>query len=352
MLKQNKMTTQKTVLIPNALLKHKTIHKQKTVLEQKALHKQNKMILIMSAISVLSVILFMTINIDFKYYEYALSIRAPKVIVMIFTAFCIGTASIIFQSIINNTIVTPCLLGINSLYILVHTIVIFVFGSTSIVALNRELSFFINLFVMSLASVVIYSIFFKKTKGNVLYILLTGTVMATFFTSITSTMQRVMDPNEFLSLQSSLYASFSKVNSEILLFAFIVIIGIMIYVRKELLLLDVITMGKDQAINLGIDYDFTVRKLMVAVTLFISVATALVGPISFLGLIIANLSRQAFKTYRHKYLITGACLIGIITLVLGQSLIEHVFHFGINIGVFINIGGGIYFLYLLLRNRS
>lgn len=99
------------------------------------------------------------------------------------------------------------------------------------------------------------------------------------------------------------------------------------------------------------DYDKTIRRLLLGVTLFIAIATALVGPISFLGLIIANLSREVFKTYRHSYLILGSCLIGTIILIAGQILVEHVYNFSMPISVFITVGGGIYFLYLLMRQR-
>jgi iron complex transport system permease protein len=128
------------------------------------------------------------------------------------------------------------------------------------------------------------------------------------------------------------------------------IVGLIIILRRDIALLDIIALGKDQSINLGMDYDKTVRRLLLGVTLFIAIATAMVGPISFLGLIIANLSRQLFKTFRHRTLIFGSVFIGMFILLMGQSLIEHVFSFNVNISVFINVGGGGYFLYLLLRN--
>jgi iron complex transport system permease protein len=175
--------------------------------------------------------------------------------------------------------------------------------------------------------------------------------MATLFGSITSTLQRIMDPNEFATLQNALIASFHKVNSGIILFSAVTVSAIIFFLRRDLGVLNVIALGKDQAINLGVDYDRTIRRLLIGVTLFIAVATAMVGPISFLGLIIANLARQLFRTYRHTYLIFGSALIGMTTLLAGQTLIERVFSFNANIGAFINTGGGIYFLYLLLRNR-
>lgn len=104
-----------------------------------------------------------------------------------------------------------------------------------------------------------------------------------------------MDPNEYDTLLTSLVASFSNINSEIIIFSVIILALIGVIFRKELALLDVITLGKEQAINLGVDYDRCIRRLLLAVTLCIAVATAMVGPISFLGLIIANISRQLLK---------------------------------------------------------
>lgn len=140
-------------------------------------------------------------------------------------------------------------------------------------------------------------------------------------------------------------------NSDIILLAIILMIIIVFVLRKELEVLDVITLGKEQAVNLGVDYDHTIRKLLLGVVLLISVATALVGPISFFGLIVANLSRQMFKTYRHKELISGSALFGIILLTAGQLIVEQVYSYAIPISVFITVGGGLYFLYLLLAQR-
>ena len=122
--------------------------------------------------------------------------------------------------------------------------------------------------------------------------------------------------------------------------------------RKELKLLDVITLGCDQAINLGVDYDRTIRKLLFGVVLCMAVATATVGPVSFLGLIVANLSRQILKTYKHSHLIIGASLMGMIALIGGQLISQHIFHFTVPVSTFVTIAGGIYFLYLLLRKKG
>ena len=259
-----------------------------------------------------------------KLFAYALKIRTPKLIVMLITAFAIGGASLVFQSIINNTIVTPCLLGMNSLYTLIHTAVYFAAGSVSLFASNTNVAFAVDLVLMGVTATVIYSYLFKKTKHNVLYVLPIGTVLTSLFPSIQNTLTRVMDPNEYDTLLNTLVASFSNINSEIIVFSVLVLTILIFALRKDLALLNVITLGKEQAINLGVDYDNCIRRLLLGVTLCIAVATAMVGPISFLGLIIANLARQFLKTYRHGQLILGSALFGMAVLIGGQLLVEQI----------------------------
>ena len=225
-------------------------------------------------------------------------------------------------------------------------------GSGSVIFTNSNLSFLIDLVLMGVIATVVYSWLFKMTGYNVLYVLLVGTVMTSLFSSIQSTLTRIMDPNEYDTLLTSLVASFTNINSEIIIFSVLVLALIILIFRKELALLNVITLGKEQAINLGVDYDRCIRKLLLLVTLCIAVATAMVGPISFLGLIIANISRQLLKTYRHSQLILGSAFIGVVALIGGQFVVERVFVYSVPISVFITVVGGIYFLYLIFAGKK
>ncbi len=322
----------------------------------KPVYRQNLHKLVILAVIVLAAAAaYMLFDVNFaneRLFRYSMKIRSPKLIAMLITAFAIGGASVVFQSIINNTIVTPCLLGMNSLYTLIHTSVVFFAGSGSIFAVNTNLAFAVDLVLMGIAATVIYGYLFRKTRYNILYVLLIGTVLTSLFSSIQTTMTRVMDPNEYDSLLTTLVASFSNINSEIIVFALIVLAAVILFLRKDLALLNVITLGRQQAINLGVDYDRCIRQLLIGVTLYIAVATAMVGPISFLGLIIANLSRQLLRTFRHSQLILGSALFGMVVLVGGQLIVEHIFSYAIPVSVFITVGGGIYFLYLLLTRRK
>lgn len=262
-------------------------------------HKNHLRLLILLLLVLLACAGYMTVGVHFenqKLFAYAMRIRTPKLIAMLITAFAIGSASIVFQSIINNTIVTPCLLGMDQLYSLIHTAVFFVAGSGSFLAVNANAAFAVDLAIMGAVATVIYSYLFQKTNHNVLYVLLIGTVLTSFFSSVQTTLARVMDPNEYDTLLTDLVASFSNVNSAILVLSVAVLALVAFALRKELVLLDVLTLGKDQAINLGVDYDRCIRRLLLGVTLYIATATAMVGPLAFLGLIIANLSRQFLRT--------------------------------------------------------
>lgn len=309
-------------------------------------------LMFMLVLAVISVFVYLFINIDMKYFDYAMYIRTPKLYAMVIAAFCIGTASIAFQTVINNTIVTPCLLGMNGLYTLVRTIMVFFLGSGSIFVYNANIAFLTNLSIMLVAAMIIYGYLFKVTKYNVLYILLAGSVLTTLYGSISSTLMRVMDPNAYDTLQTQLIAGFNNVNSDILLISVVICAFVILFFWRYIRVLDVVSLGRNQAINLGVNYDKTIGMILLAVTILIAVATALVGPLSFLGLIIANISRQLFKTYKHTYLLLGSALAGIIVLVAGQVMIEHVLSFSTTISVIINIAGGGYFLYLIMKNRG
>ncbi len=316
----------------------------------------NTMILIgMLAISILLCVMYLNVNVNRsqqKFIDYAMYIRQPKLWSMLIAAFCIGTASVAFQSVINNTLVTPCLLGMNSLYSLVNTSVYFFLGSASFWVTNKYASFGLNLVIMAFVGTVMYGFLFRKTKYNVLYVLLAGTVLGNLFGSITTTLTRVMNPSEYDVLLSKLIAGFTNMNTDLLWVATGVIILIVIAFWRYVRLLDVICLGKNQAINLGVDYDKSVARVLLGVVLLIAVATAVVGPLSFLGMILSNLARQTFKTYRHLYLMLGSFLIGVISLVGSQMMVEHVFGFNTSVSVFITISGGLYFLYLIMKNKG
>lgn len=321
-----------------------------------AKHKRNQTRLVIIAAVVLAAIIgYLLFNSHFEKRElflYIMKRRLPTLVCMVIASISIGAATLIFQSIVNNRIVTPALLGMNAIYTFLHTAAVFVMGTSSVLFVNANLAFLVDLILMGIIATFVYWYLFKETGHNILYIMLIGTVLSSLFGSVQSAMIRVMDPNEYDALLGNLVADFNNVNGEIILLAIVMLLGVTVFLHKDLALLDVITMGRDQAINLGVDYDRVIRRLLFGVVLCMAVATATIGPVSFLGLIVANLARQILKTYRHSQLILGASLMGMLALIGGQMVSQHVFHFTVPVSVFVTVAGGIYFLYLLLSRKG
>ncbi|WHY97326.1 iron chelate uptake ABC transporter family permease subunit [Peribacillus simplex] len=284
-------------------------------------------------------------------WDYALPRRVIKIIAIIVVGCAIAFSTVIFQTVTNNKILTPSILGLDSMYMLIQTGVIFIFGSTHIMIMNKNLNFLITLAAMLIFSSLLFKFMFKKNR-NIYFLLLIGIIFGTLFGSMSSFMQVLIDPNEFQIIQNKMFASFNNVNTDLLTLAIILMIAAMIYFMRFLKYLDVMSLGRDQAINLGVDYDFVTKRVLIVVTVLISISTALIGPITFLGLLVANVAYQFIKSYQHKHIIPGAMLISVIALVGGQFIVERIFTFSTTLSVIINFVGGVYFIYLLLKENK
>lgn len=309
-------------------------------------------LIILAIVAVLLISIFMLIKVSGNNWEYVIPRRAIKIIAILLTGGCIAFTSMVFQTITNNRILTPSILGLDSLYLFIQTVVVFVFGSSTMTVMNSNINFLLSVVLMVFFSSILYKLFFRRDNQNILLLLLIGIVLGSFFSSLSSFMQVLIDPNEFLIIQDKMFASFNNVNTNILIISIIIVAIVSIYVTRYSKFFDVMSLGRDQAINLGIDYEKVVRSMLIVVSILVSVSTALVGPITFLGLLVVNLAREFLKTYKHRTLITGSILLSIISLVGGLLIVERVFTFSTTISVIINFVGGVYFIYLLLKERK
>lgn len=285
-------------------------------------------------------------------FDYALPRRAVKVIAMVLTGFTIAYSTVVFQTITHNRILTPSIMGLDSLYLLLQTVIIFFLGSSHMIVVNKQVNFLLSVTVMIMFALFLYRFLFKKGSQPIYFLLLVGIIVGTFFSSISTFLQVLIDPNEFQIVQDRMFASFNNINSDLVWMAIVIVMLVLIYAWRYVKYLDVLSLGREMAINLGVPYDSIVKQMLVIVAIFISISTALVGPITFFGLIVANLSYQFFNTYKHKTLINGAVFMSIIALVGGQWVVERIFTFSTTLSVIINFIGGVYFIYLLLKERK
>ncbi|WP_055665794.1 iron chelate uptake ABC transporter family permease subunit [Desnuesiella massiliensis] len=296
--------------------------------------------------------LFLCIGVNANNWEYVLSRRIPRVIAIIITGGAIAFSSMIFQTVTNNRILTPSVLGLDSLYVFIQTFVVFLFGAKNLTVANNNVNFIISVSLMIVFSMALYKVMFKLGNSNILFLLLVGLIFGTLFQSLSSFMQLLIDPNEFAVIQDRMFASFNSINLKILLMSVVIVILVIGYTYGYVKILDALSLGREQAINLGVEYDRVVKKMLIVISILVSVSTALVGPITFLGLLVVNLSREFLNTYKHKYLLTYSILISIVALVGGQLVIERVMNFNTPLSVVINFVGGVYFIYLLLKESK
>lgn len=282
-------------------------------------------------------------------FSYAFPRRMIRVMAMIVTGVAIAYSTVVFQTITHNRILTPSVMGLDSMYMVVQTCIYFFLGSSSILILNKYFNFTISIIAMVLFALLLYRFLFRADKHPIYFLLLVGMILGTLLGSVTTFMQVIIDPNEYTSLQNKMFASFNNVNGDLVWLAFAILVVAFVYGYTILNKLDVMSLGRDTAINLGVNYDRIVMNVLILSSVLIATSTALVGPILFFGLIVANLSYQFFATYKHSVLIVGASLISIIALVGGQFIVEHLFEFSTTLSVIINFIGGVYFIYLLLK---
>lgn len=313
--------------------------------------RRHKIIYILLLLVVVCSVLFLVYGLNPTSYQYALSRRIPKLLAIAITGSGVAVSSVIFQTVTNNRILTPSVLGLDSLYNLFQTLIVFSLGSLNVALMGSNLNFLISGGLMILFSLLLFRMMFRRENTNLFFLLMIGMIFGTLFSSISSFMQMVMDPNEFLIVQNKMFASFNNIESSLLGISILTMGVTLFWVLKDAKKLDVLSLGKEQAINLGLDYDRLVKKMLVAVSILVSVSTALVGPITFLGILVTNLAYQMLKDYRHRIIIPTAILISLVALIGGQFLVERVFEFNTTIGVIINFIGGLYFIYILLKEE-
>lgn len=320
---------------------------------------------ILLALSIASILFFVLFKLDLHWQyifsdwnlftedaAYAFKNRSTKIMAMLIAGTAIAFSTVIFQTVTHNRILTPSIIGLDWLFLLVQTLLIFFLGGKSYAMISNEWMFLISIATLIIFSIALFKIMLGNEGRSVYFLLLMGIIMGALFNSLSTFMQVLIDPNEFLLAQDKMFASFNNVQVKLLWWAAGILIITVIAFSPFIRYLDVLSLGRDQSVNLGVSYQRVVRLTLIVVAILTALSTALVGPITFLGLLVVNLTYEVFKTYKHSVLLIGSILVSIIALALGQLIVERIFTFSTTLSVIINFIGGIYFIYLLLRGSK
>ena len=315
---------------------------------QKRHISSRKTVLLLLAIATLCVVFFMTFNLKGN-ISYILTHRAWIVLTMILVAFSAATSTLLFQTVTNNRILTPSIMGFESLFVLIQTVVIFFIDAQGIPYIGIVGKFIFESLLLILFSLFLYRGLFTKLKQNLHLVLLIGIILGTLFRSFSNLLQRLMTPTEFSVLQSRIFATFTRAEPILIVFSLVIATAIGLFLWRMRFRFDVLALGRDNAINLGIDYQKSVTIILLLVSVLVSISTALVGPFTFLGLLIANLAYSISGSSQHRFLLPTAFLLGVIFLVGGQMFLEHVLNMVGALSIVIEFIGGSLFIFLILK---
>ncbi|MES0885116.1 iron chelate uptake ABC transporter family permease subunit [Roseibium sp. SCP14] len=304
--------------------------------------------LFLGGCAALSILAFMVLGARGN-WGFILTFRGTKLVALVIVGIAVAVATIVFQTLTSNRILTPSIMGFDALYILLQTTLVFLLGGLGYVSLHPEMKFALELLLLSSAALLLFGSLLGQGLQDLFRMLLVGVVFGVLFRSLTSLLQRLIDPNEFAVLQGSLFASFNRVDTSLLMIALPLVLACCALVWRKRHILDVMALGRDQAINLGINYR---RELLVGLTLvtaLVATSTALVGPVTFFGLLVSAISYEVVKTHHHGPVFIVASLIAITVLVGGQAVFERVLGMSATLSIVIEFLGGLVFLFLILR---
>ncbi len=284
--------------------------------------------------------------------SFALKIRGLSILAMIVVAVAVGVSTVVFHTITSNRILTPSIMGFDAFYMLISTTIVFALGSTVFLRADPIVLWIVQVVVMVAFSVFLFTWLFGGKRRSIHLMLLVGIVLGTFFRSFTEWMQRMLDPVDFQVLSDTGFASLTRPDETLLLLTGIIVVLGCIVVVPLLNTLDVLTLGEPTAVGLGVDHRRVIMTLFAVVSVMVAASTALVGPILFFGLIIANLAYTYAGSFRHRWTLPTSALLGVLFLVGGQLVLERVFAFAASLSIVIEFAGGLFFLYLVLRKGA
>jgi iron complex transport system permease protein len=284
-------------------------------------------------------------------WGFVLAFRANKLAALLLVALSVSTATVLFQTITRNHILTPAVMGFDALYLLILTVLVFMLGAQDFVRLPELGQFILNTVLTMGAALALFGTLLSRGGTDLFRMILTGIIFAGLFRSITSFLQRLIDPNDYVVVQSASFARFSRIDIGLLTLAAVLTVVALIAAWRMRHKLDVLSLGAEAATNLGEDPRRGMFTVLVIVSVLVSVSTALVGPLAFLGLLVVSVARQITPTLSHAVLLPSAALVSAITLVGGQFLLEHLLQLSTPLIVVVDVLGGLVFLTLLLRRK-
>ncbi|MEC1942820.1 FecCD family ABC transporter permease [Bacillus velezensis] len=281
-------------------------------------------------------------------YEF----RLPRMVLSLLVGAGIAVSGAIFQSVSQNDLAEPGILGINTGASLAVVLFIFFFQGSA-VDLSMASTWLLPVSALAgafLAALLIYVLAWKKGVSPVRLVLV-GIGVNAGFNALLLIFQLKMDPRDFMQALVWISGSIWNANWKMVLSILpwlLVLLPFSIYKARYL---NVLQLGDQLAAGLGTKVEKERRVLLMSAVALTASCVAAAGGIAFLGLIAPHLARRLTGP-RHQTLIPVSALIGAFLFLLADTLARNVLAPSeVPVGLVISVLGAPYFVYLLMKTK-
>jgi iron complex transport system permease protein len=284
------------------------------------------------------------IGLDPVFFKTVVLIRASIYLQEIFIALILSTGGLVLQTLLQNPLAEPYVLGISSGSTLGAVLAVFL--SLSPLLLYRTFFAIIGALLLSTAILLVSR---KKSGFSIETAVLLGVACNALFSSIIFLLQSFLMPND---LQASIrwlmgnidYISFYEI--ALLFIAACLNIFYLFYYHKQL---DIYITGDEMAQAVGVDTEKLKIAGFLMVSLSAGIAVSIVGMIGFLGLIAPHIVKMIYKM-DHRRLLYPLFLISSILIILSGILSKNIIQGSIiPIGIITSLIGVPFFIFILLK---
>ncbi|MDR2047536.1 MAG: iron chelate uptake ABC transporter family permease subunit [Clostridiales bacterium] len=275
----------------------------------------------------------------------------PHLIGMAASGIVIASVSLAFQTVTESRILTPSMIGFDSVFVGTQTLIVFFLGSAAKIFANAYLNYLISAGVMIVVSMLMYGAVLRKNKNNIVFLLMFGLILSGIIRSGASYLQVIMNANDFYQVRAATAVTVNNMNTDIIYLAAPLMLAVSLAMFLRARTYDVMSLGAANAKSLGVRYEREVNFNLIIISLGMSISTALIGSLTFLGLLAVNISREIFKTYKHSTLFFASGAVAALALIAGQAITE-LLQGAIPLTVVIDLAGCSYMFYLILKENK
>ena len=283
-------------------------------------------------------------------FQSILSRSIPALIGMVVAAFLIAVISLSFQTTVDSKILAPSMIGFDAVFMGTQTFLVFLFGTTGEMFANPFVNYIISATVMVFVSFFMYRAILRRSKNNTIFLLMFGLVLSEIVSSGARYLQAIMSFYEFTQVQAAINVTINNMNIAIIYMVvplMVILAGIIIWRHRTY---NVMTLGAKQARGLGVDFEKELHLNLILIAIGMSLTTALIGSLTFLGLLAVNFARMLLKTHRHLPLFIASGLVAALALVFGQTIVE-LLEGAVPVTVIINLVGCSWIFWHIIKDN-